>query len=207
MQVPPRPHAPWNLMNVLLPWPIRVSGSSNQALAHAAREQLEADGHRVVFHDLTTNASITVIRRTKAPRRRLPPGRRRPLRDLAAAVGSSSSSIPTGGPAARRPQSWIDRVVRPASPTNSGGDSAKASPAGLLKARPPSSSTRPTPRRSAKRRCSAIRSTPVWRNCVFACGGVEESVAHVRRRVAARVTTPPLARRARRARLRRVRKS
>jgi hypothetical protein len=36
---------------------------------------------------------------------------------------------------------------------------------------------------------------------------VEESVAHVRRRVAARVTTPPLARRARRARLRRVRKS
>ena len=161
-------------MNVLLLLAHPRSGSFNHALAHAAREQLEADGHRVVFHDLHAERFDPVIPPDESARAAvLPPAVAAHCTDLAAAEGV----VVVHPPAVLK--GWIDRVVRPGVAYEFlAGDSGEGVPRGLLKAR---TAVVLNTSNTAPEREQAVFGDPLdtlWRNCVFGLCGVED----VRRR-------------------------
>ena len=167
-------------MNVLLLLAHPRPGSFNHALAHAAREQLEADGHRVVFHDLHAERFDPAIPPDESARAAvLPPAVAAHCADLAAAEGVVVVHPNWWGQPPAVLKGWIDRVVRPGVAYEFlEGDSGEGVPRGLLKARVAvvfnTSNTAPERER-------AVFGDPLetlWRNCVFGLCGV----ADVRRR-------------------------
>ena len=178
-------------MNVLLLLAHPRSGSFNHALAHAAREQLEADGHRVVFHDLHAERFDPVIPPDESARAAvLPPAVAAHCADLAAAEGVVVVHPNWWGQPPAVLKGWIDRVVRPGVAYRFlEGDSGEGVPLGLLRARTAvilNTSDTPDDREAA-----AFGDPPdsIWKRCVFGLCGVRD----VRRRMFSVVvtSTPP----------------
>lgn len=163
-------------MNVLLLLAHPRSGSFNHALAHAAREQLEADGHRVVFHDLHAERFDPVIPPDESARAAvLPPAVAAHCADLAAAEGVVVVHPNWWGQPPAVLKGWIDRVVRPGVAYEFlAGDSGEGVPRGLLKAR---TAVVLNTSNTAPEREQAVFGDPLdtlWRNCVFGLCGVED---------------------------------
>ena len=167
-------------MNVLLLLAHPRPGSFNHALAHAAREQLEADGHRVVFHDLHAERFDPAIPPDESARAAvLPPAVAAHCADLAAAEGIVVVHPNWWGQPPAVLKGWIDRVVRPGVAYEFlEGDSGEGVPRGLLQAR---TAVVLNTSNTAPERERAVFGDPLetlWRNCVFGLCGVED----VRRR-------------------------
>ena len=167
-------------MNVLLLLAHPRPGSFNHALAHAAREQLEADGHRVVFHDLHAERFDPAIPPDESARAAvLPPAVAAHCADLAAAEGIVVVHPNWWGQPPAVHKGWIDRVVRPGVAYEFlEGDSGEGVPRGLLQAR---TAVVLNTSNTAPERERAVFGDPLetlWRNCVFGLCGV----ADVRRR-------------------------
>ncbi len=167
-------------MNVLLLLAHPRPGSFNHALAHAAREQLEADGHRVVFHDLHAERFDPAIPPDESARAAvLPPAVAAHCADLAAAEGIVVVHPNWWGQPPAVLKGWIDRVVRPGVAYEFlEGDSGEGVPRGLLQAR---TAVVLNTSNTAPERERAVFGDPLetlWRNCVFGLCGV----ADVRRR-------------------------
>ena len=167
-------------MNVLLLLAHPRPGSFNPALAHAAREQLEADGHRVVFHDLHAERFDPAIPPDESARAAvLPPAVAAHCADLAAAEGIVVVHPNWWGQPPAVLKGWIDRVVRPGVAYEFlEGDSGEGVPRGLLQAR---TAVVLNTSNTAPERERAVFGDPLetlWRNCVFGLCGV----ADVRRR-------------------------
>ena len=124
-------------MNVLLLLAHPRPGSFNHALAHAAREQLEADGHRVVFHDLHAERFDPAIPPDESARAAvLPPAVAAHCADLAAAEGIVVVHPNWWGQPPAILKGWVDRVLREGVAYGfAEGDSGGGLPIGLLKAR------------------------------------------------------------------------
>ena len=167
-------------MNVLLLLAHPRPGSFNHALAHAAREQLESDGHRVVFHDLHAERFDPAIPPDESARAAvLPPAVAAHCADLAAAEGIVVVHPNWWGQPPAVLKGWIDRVVRPGVAYEFlEGDSDEGVPRGLLQAR---TAVVLNTSNTAPERERAVFGDPLetlWRNCVFGLCGV----ADVRRR-------------------------
>lgn len=167
-------------MNVLLLLAHPRPGSFNHALAHAAREQLESDGHRVVFHDLHAERFDPAIPPDESARAAvLPPAVAAHCADLAAAEGIVVVHPNWWGQPPAVLKGWIDRVVRPGVAYEFlEGDSGEGVPRGLLQAR---TAVVLNTSNTAPERERAVFGDPLetlWRNCVFGLCGV----ADVRRR-------------------------
>lgn len=167
-------------MNLLLILAHPGPGSFNHALARAAREQLEADGHRVVFHDLHAERFDPVIPPEESARAAvLPTAVADHCADLAAAEGIVVVHPNWWGQPPAVLKGWIDRVVRPGVAYEFlEGDSGEGVPRGLLKAR---TAVVLNTSNTAPERERAVFGDPLetlWRNCVFGLCGVED----VRRR-------------------------
>ena len=167
-------------MNILLLLAHPRPGSLNHALAPAAREQLEADGHRVVFHDLHAERFDPVIAPDESARAAaLPPAIAAHCADLAAAEGIVVVHPNWWGQPPAVLKGWIDRVVRPGVAYEFlEGDAGAGVPRGLLKAR---TAVVLNTSNTAPERERAVFGDPLetlWRNCVFGLCGVED----VRRR-------------------------
>ena len=167
-------------MNVLLLLAHPRPGSFNHALAHAAREQLESDGHRVVFHDLHAERFDPAIPPDESDRAAvLPPAVAAHCADLAAAEGIVVVHPNWWGQPPAVLKGWIDRVVRPGVAYEFlEGDSGEGVPRGLLQAR---TAVVLNTSNTAPERERAVFGDPLetlWRNCVFGLCGV----ADVRRR-------------------------
>ena len=104
-------------MNILLLLAHPRPGSFNHALAQAAREQLEADGHRIVFRDLHAERFDPVLPPDESARgAALPPAIAAHCADLAAAEGIVVVHPNWWGQPPAVLKGWIDRVVRPTAP-------------------------------------------------------------------------------------------
>ena len=163
-------------MNILLLLAHPRPGSLNHALAQAAREQLEADGHRVVFHDLHAERFDPVLPPDESARAAaLPPAVAIHCADLAAAEGIVVVHPNWWGQPPAILTGWIDRIVRPGVAYEFlEGDSGEGVPRGLLKAR---TAVVLNTSNTAPERERAVFGDPLetlWRNCVFGLCGVAD---------------------------------
>ena len=161
-------------MNVLLLLAHPRPGSFNHALAHAAREQLEADGHRVVFHDLHAERFDPAIPPDESARAAvLPTVVAVHCADLAAAEGIVVVHPNWWGQPPAVLKGWIDRVVRPGVAYEFlEGDSGEGVPRGLLQARTAvvlNTSNTPDAR---EQQAFGDPLESIWKRCIFDLCGV-----------------------------------
>ena len=163
-------------MNILLLLAHPRPGSFNHALAHAVRDQLEADGHRVVFHDLDAERFDPVLPPDESARAAvLPPAVAAHCADLVAADGIVVVHPNWWGQPPAILTGWVDRVVRPGVAYEfREGDSGEGVPRGLLKAR---TALVLNTSNTAPERELAVFGDPLetlWRNCIFGLCGVTD---------------------------------
>ena len=163
-------------MNILLLLAHPRPGSFNHALAHAVRDQLEADGHRVVFHDLDAERFDPVLPPGESARAAvLPPAVAAHCADLVAADGIVVVHPNWWGQPPAILTGWVDRVVRPGVAYEfREGDSGEGVPRGLLKAR---TALVLNTSNTAPERELAVFGDPLetlWRNCIFGLCGVTD---------------------------------
>lgn len=150
--------------------------SFNHALAAAVREALQADGHRVTFHDLHAENFDPLlpageIRKNSVP----PPDIRRHGDELRAADGIVVVHPNWWGQPPAVLKGWIDRVVRPGVAYRFlEGDNGEGVPVGLLQARAAvvlnTSNTSPERERTA----FGDPLESIWKRCVFGLCGVRD---------------------------------
>lgn len=167
-------------MNLLLLLAHPDPASFNHALAAAVRDALQADGHRVMFHDLHAEGfdprlPADEIRKNSVP----PPDIRRQGEELRAADGIVVVHPNWWGQPPAILKGWIDRVVRPGVAYRFlEGDNGEGVPVGLLQARAAvvlnTSNTSPERERTA----FGDPLDAIWKRCVFGLCGVHD----VRRR-------------------------
>ena len=164
----------WRAMNVSLLLAHPQPGSFNHAIAQAAREELAAAGHRVVFHDLCAERFEALLPPGESAREaRLPPAIAAHCAEIAAADGIVIVHPNWWGQPPAILKGWVDRVIRPGVAYEFlTGDSGEGVPRGLLKARAAvvfnTSNTAPERER-------AVFGDPLetlWRNCIFGLCGV-----------------------------------
>ena len=163
-------------MNILLLLAHPRPDSFNHALAHAVRGQLEADGHRVVCHDLHAERFDPVLPPDESARAAvLPPAIAAHCADLVAADGIVVVHPNWWGQPPAILTGWIDRVVRPGVAYEfREGDSGAGVPRGLLKAR---TALVLNTSNTAPERELAVFGDPLetlWRNCIFGLCGVTD---------------------------------
>jgi putative NADPH-quinone reductase len=149
-------------------------GSFNHAIALAALEVLQGNGHRVFFHDLYAEGFDPVLPAGEIPRQaQLHEAVRRHGEEIAGADGIIMVHPNWWGQPPAILKGWIDRVLRPGVAYEFlEGDSGEGVPAGLLRARAAlvfnTSNTPPA-------REMAVFQDPletIWRNCIFGLCGV-----------------------------------
>ena len=149
-------------------------GSFNHAIALAALEVLQGNGHRVFFHDLYAEGFDPVLPAGEIPRQaQLHEAVRRHGEEIAGADGIIMVHPNWWGQPPAILKGWIDRVLRPGVAYEFlEGDRGEGVPAGLLRARAAlvfnTSNTPPA-------REMAVFQDPletIWRNCIFGLCGV-----------------------------------
>ena len=161
-------------MNISLILAHPGEGSFNHAIARAAAEQLESNGHRVFFHDLYKENCDPVLRSVEIPRdAAVPRIILEYCREIAEAHGIVVVHPNWWGQPPAILKGWIDRVMRPGVAYEfAEGDSGEGVPNGLLKAAMGvvfnTSNTGP----ERERDVFADPLETIWRNCIFGLCGV-----------------------------------
>lgn len=170
-------------------------GSFNHALAHAARDDMIASGHDVVFHDLYAEHFDPVLVDGEIPEHaEIPPSIQAHCDELRAADGVVIVHPNWWGQPPAVLKGWVDRVFRPGLAYRfEEGDSGEGVPVGLLRAR---AAVVLNTSNTERNREQAVFSDPldaVWRRCIFELCGV---TSFHRRMFTVVVTSTPEQRRA-----------
>ncbi len=161
-------------MNILIILAHPDPGSFNHGLAEAIRQELQAQGHCVVFHDLCAESFEPLLTKEEIPQSGvLPPQIEQHCRDLKAADGLVIVHPNWWGQPPAILKGWIDRVLRPGVAYRfEEGDNGEGIPIGLLKARAAlviNTSNTPDIREKSAFGDPLER---IWRDCIFDLCGV-----------------------------------
>lgn len=168
-------------MNILVILGHPDPGSFNHAIADAAAEALERNGHRIVLHDLYAESFDPLLPAEEFPRdASLPPAIQQHCDELMAAQGIVIIHPNWWGQPPAILKGWVDRVIRPGVAYRfREGDAGDGVPEGLLQAYTAIIfNTSNTPRERELR----VFGDPLellWKNCIFDLCGVQ----HVYRRM------------------------
>jgi putative NADPH-quinone reductase len=162
------------IVSVILAHPRK--GSFNHAIAEAAVGQLEANGHRILFHDLYAEEFDPVLPHDEIPRDApLPPTIAQHCSEIASADGIVIVHPNWWGQPPAILKGWIDRVIRPGVAYRfREGDAGEGVPEGLLVAK---AALVFTTSNTPLEREMAVFGDPLealWTRCIFAFCGVED---------------------------------
>jgi putative NADPH-quinone reductase len=153
-----------------------MPGSFNHAIADAARDALEGNGHQVVFHDLYQEGFDPIL-----PSEEISKGAslttivQKHCEEIASADGIIIVHPNWWGMPPAILKGWVDRVIRPKVAYEFlEGDSGEGVPRGLLRARIAmvfnTSNTIP----ERERQAFGDPLQTIWKNCIFGLCGVKE---------------------------------
>jgi NAD(P)H dehydrogenase (quinone) len=150
------------------------AGSFNHAIAHAAKEQLKADGHHLFFHDLYGENFDPLLAQAEihqaAP---LPKMIAMHCDEIAAAEGIVIIHPNWWGQPPAILTGWVDRVIRPGVAYEFlAGDSGEGVPNGLLKAKAAIVFNTSNTEATREQRVFGDPLETIWRNCIFGLCGV-----------------------------------
>ena len=149
-------------------------GSFNHALAQAVRDDLRANGHDVVFHDLYAERFDPLIAAEEIPEEGpVPPSIQIHCDDLKSADGIVVVHPNWWGQPPAILKGWIDRVVRPGLAYRfQEGDGGEGVPVGLLRARAAVVLNTSNTEESRERTVFGDPLEAIWRRCIFDLCGV-----------------------------------
>lgn len=149
-------------------------GSFNHALAQAVRNDLRANGHDVVFHDLYAERFDPLIAAEEIPEEGpVPPSIQIHCDDLKSADGIVVVHPNWWGQPPAILKGWIDRVVRPGLAYRfQEGDGGEGVPVGLLRARAAVVLNTSNTEESRERTVFGDPLEAIWRRCIFDLCGV-----------------------------------
>ncbi len=150
--------------------------SFNHAIARAAAARIEANGHRVCFHDLYQEQFDPLLFGPEIPKvASLPTAIAHHCEEIATAQGIVIVHPNWWGQPPAILKGWVDRVIRPGVAYEFlEGDSGEGVPRGLLKAR--AAIVFNTSNTEAQRE-RAVFGDPletIWKNCIFGLCGVAD---------------------------------
>ena len=150
--------------------------SFNHAIAEAACQRIEDNGHRLIFHDLYREAFDPILPAAEIPAQAcLPAVIDAHCRELSCADGIVIVHPNWWGQPPALLKGWVDRVVRPGVAYRFlEGDSGEGIPVGLLKAR--SALIFNTANTPENRELSVFKDPLdlLWRHCIFELCGVAD---------------------------------
>ncbi|HOT07730.1 MAG: hypothetical protein A4E45_00765 [Methanosaeta sp. PtaB.Bin039] len=150
--------------------------SFNHAIAGAAADALQDNGHLVAFHDLYLEGFDPLLRSTEIPRGALlEPSIETHCREIASAQGIIIVHPNWWGMPPAVLTGWVDRIMRPGLAYEFlEGDSGEGVPRGLLQAR--SALVFNTSNTFVEREQQVFGDPleSIWKNCIFGLCGVEE---------------------------------
>jgi NAD(P)H dehydrogenase (quinone) len=149
--------------------------SFNHAIAHACRDQLMANGHTVIYHDLYTENFNPLIDQDEIPKQaRIEEVIQSHCKDLIESDGIIIVHPNWWGQPPAILKGWIDRVIRPGVAYKfEEGDNGDGLPIGLLKAKV---SLVINTSDTGEARESTVFKDPletIWKNCIFDFCGVK----------------------------------
>ena len=149
-------------------------GSFNHALAQAVRNDLRANGHDVVFHDLYAERFDPLIAAEEIPEEGpVPPSIQIHCDDLKSADGIVVVHPNWWGQPPAILKGWIDRVVRPGLAYRfQEGDGGEGVPVGLLRARAAVVLNTSNTEETRERTVFGDPLEAIWRRCIFDLCGV-----------------------------------
>jgi NAD(P)H dehydrogenase (quinone) len=158
-------------MRVLLVIGHQHPGSFCHAIAQAAREQLEAAGHEVVYHDLYQEKFDPVLPHDEIPEgATLDPAVRKQVDEVAAADGYVVVHPNWWAMPPAMLKGWIDRVLRQGTAYEFGPTGV----AGLLKGRRAVVFTTSNTPRDEEVRIFGDPLENLWKTCIFGFCGVDD---------------------------------
>ncbi len=148
--------------------------SLNHAIAKAAAEQLEANGHEVVFHDLYKEGFDPLLGREERPKDAiLPEMIAEHCRQICEADGIIIVHPNWWGQPPAILKGWVDRTIRPGVAYEFlDGDSGEGVPNGLLKAKTAMVFNTSNTEEAREKRVFGDPLEAIWRNCIFGLCGV-----------------------------------
>ena len=163
-------------MNILLVLAHSDPASLNHAIARQARQKLELNGHRVVFHDLYAEGFDPRLDHTEYSRGgSVPPAINQHCRELTEADGIVVVHPNWWGKPPALLCGWIDRVLRVGVAYRfEESDNGEGVPIGLLKAK---SAVVFNTSNTAPEREETVFGDPlerIWKDCVFGLCGVRD---------------------------------
>ncbi len=161
-------------ISVILAHPDRQS--FNHAIADAATDQIEQNGHTVIYHDLYEEGFDPVLPPGEiAETALLPKNLEAHCREIASADGIVVVHPNWWGMPPAVMKGWIDRVLRPGTAYRFiEGDKGEGIPCGLLKAK--AAVVFNTSNTKARREARAFKDPldTLWKNCIFGLCGVKK---------------------------------
>lgn len=150
--------------------------SFNAAIAGAAREALEENGHRVMFHDLYRERFDPFLPTHEFPRgAELPASVQQHCDEIAAADGIIVVHPNWWGQPPAVLKGWVDRVMRPGVAYGFlEGDSGEGVPVGLLRAKSAVVFNTGNTPPAREREAFGDPLERIWRDCIFDLCGVKE---------------------------------
>ncbi len=150
--------------------------SFNHAIARAAVETLEENGHRVFFHDLYQERFDPLLFASEIPREAdLPRDVARHCAEIAQADGIVTVHPNWWGQPPAILKGWVDRVIRPGVAYEFlEGDSGEGVPRGLLKARTAAVFNTSNTEAGRERQVFGDPLETIWKNCIFGLCGVTD---------------------------------
>jgi putative NADPH-quinone reductase len=161
-------------MNVSLILAHPERGSFNHAIAHAAAEQIEKNGHVLFFHDLYEEGFDPLLPGGESPQDGpLTPVVRKHCKEISEAGGIVIVHPNWWGQPPAILKGWIDRVLRPGvAYTFEEGDAGEGVPRGLHRAGAAvvfnTSNTAP----ERERKAFGDPLEAIWRHCIFGLCGI-----------------------------------
>ena len=149
-------------------------GSLNHAIAEAAREQLEANGCTVNYHDLYDEKFDPILSHEESLRdAHLPPQIDLHCREIAEADGIVIVHPNWWGMPPAILKGWIDRIIRPGVAYEFiEGDGGEGVPNGLLKAKAALVFNTSNTESEREKNVFSDPLETIWKNCVFGLCGV-----------------------------------
>jgi NAD(P)H dehydrogenase (quinone) len=148
-------------------------GSFNHAIARTAEQQLKANGHELIFHDLYREKFDPVLAAEEIPADvPLPEDIANHCREITAAEGIIIIHPNWWGQPPAILKGWVDRVLRPnVAYEFLEGDSGEGVPNGLIKARVAMVFNTSNTENQREMNVFGDPLETIWRNCVFGlCG-------------------------------------
>ncbi len=149
-------------------------GSFNHAIARAAVERIESNGHEVFFHDLYRELFDPILSGAEIPEEApLPEQIAKHCGEIAEADGIVVVHPNWWGQPPAILKGWVDRVIRPGVAYEFlEGDAGEGIPNGLLKAKAAIVYNTSNTEAARERNVFGDPLETIWRNCVFGLCGV-----------------------------------